>query len=262
LDSIFPIFLLTFIIGCASLPEKYPILPDIADPQAYLSATLDKIVDYHHLAAIANLKVHSSHGKLSIKAVIIVQKPTLLRLETLDFFSRPSLIFITDGELMDLFSPSENTLYSGDATRENLALFFGVSIEAIDAVHLFLGFPPILEYDASSISWKKEGKNYLFKVVSPDKSIQHFWVDPSLKRIVKYILFDAFQEPISEFSFNEFKSIDEARFPHKIELKFFLPQTEIMLHYRDIDLANPPSKDLFSLIPPPHVKRLPIEELF
>ena len=90
---------------------------------------------------------------------------------------------------------------------------------------------------------------------------QHVFVDPALRKITKYLLYNAAGEPLYMFLFRNFKAAGPHSYPGTIELTFFLSKTRITITCSDIDSTVPPDTGLFTIAAPGRAKTLPLEAL-
>jgi hypothetical protein len=255
------IFLLCVLVtatACAHKRLTYPPLPKLTDPEKYLQEVLRTAENHTHVSGLAKLKFSSLNRKLSTRNIFIVKRPYFIRLEVLGFFNLPSFYFVTDGNKINLFVPSKNSFYVGNATEENLSAILPIKLETKDIVQFLLGFPPVINnIEGSKISWMQDEKYYFFDI-SDTNTNQYLWIDPVHNRITKYILFEM-GELKSEFLFSDFKSVGGYLFPSKIELNYHRYQTNITVDYESQN-TNSVSMEMFRLTPPPQVKYLPYKD--
>lgn len=249
--------ILLIITGCAHKKIIYPPLTTLTNPEKYLQEVLTRAEVYTHISGLAKLTVASIDKRMSTKNIFFVKRPDFIRLEVLDFFNQTSLLFLTDGHKINLFVPSKNSFYSGDATEENLSAILGIRLRSSDIVQSFLGFPPVIDQKNSKISWMQDNNFYFFDIAN--KSTNHYlWIDPIHKRIQKYILLEN-GECTYEFSCSDFTSVEDYLFPSRVQIDYHHYHTKITIDYESIN-PNILSTNMFTFSPPPQSKHLPFED--
>lgn len=246
--------------GCAAFSIKYRPLPPLADPHTYLQSIITAQAP-SLFSATARIKTQSPQGKLNASAAIFARPASSLRIELYGFLNQLIFLFTTDGTAMNIYYPYSSSFYSGTVANQNLALFFGGTISPADAINLLCGLPPLLPFTFDRVVSTQESPWYQFELVSDGKLRQHIWIDPARRKIVKYILFDAFERPLREFAFADFTLIGDFMVPLKIELVFNESGTRLAVDYREVHIPHHLDNQLFIMPPPAGVKIYSLKEL-
>lgn len=93
------------------------------------------------LRALARVRVKDPDGTIASREAIIVERPARLRVEVLSAFGAVLVFTVDDGQLR-AYNSSEDALYAGAASPENLARYAGVGLAPTQLVDLLLGTPP------------------------------------------------------------------------------------------------------------------------
>jgi len=256
---LYPLSVAVFILffaGCVHFQPPYPVLKALADPSLYLQNVLIGADNSSCVAGLAKIFYQMPHKKVSSKAVISAQRPSLLRFEALDFFKQTSFVLIADGNQLNIFVPSKRTVYAGPATEENIRAIIGIRLHPDNLVSALLGFPPLVLSSSARISWKQDRNYYFFNILDED-TCQHVWVNPLLKRIERYACYENNQLKYA-FDFSNFTEIKNAFFPARIVVNCPQYQTIIALDYQSIQLGTS-APEMFTLPHHEHTTRLPIE---
>ena len=255
---IFLVFTLFLTFSCAhKSPSRLPILPHLSDPEQFLNEVLRNADIQNNVSGIAKLKFSSLGKKMTARYIFFAKHPYFFRFEMLSFFNQPILFFVSDGHKVKLYLPSENSLYVGDATEENLAAVIGVSFPPADVVRAFLGYTPAFDLPGSNISWKQDNSLYFFDISSQNIS-RFLWVDPEINRIIRYMLFET-DELKYELSFSDFKYTEGLLFPSKVDIVFHPNQSKITFEYQSLN-TDPVSMAMFTFTPPSQAKLFPFKD--
>jgi outer membrane lipoprotein-sorting protein len=252
--------LLLICSGCATFSIKHKPLPPLADPHAYLQSIVNAQAP-GSFSATARIKTQSQQGKLTARAAVFARTTSSLRVELYGFLNQLVFLFTTDGTTMSFFYPNSGSFYSGNVADQNLALLFGGKISPSDAVDLLCGLPPIIPFTYDRVVSTKDSSWYQIELISDSKLRQHIWIDPTRKKVVKYILYDASGKPLREFSFADFKLVGDFMVPLKIELIFNESGTRLAVEYQDVNIPHHIDNQLFIMTPPAGVKMYSLKEL-
>jgi outer membrane lipoprotein-sorting protein len=256
------LFMLWVMCGCAAVRPLSRALPPLKDPQQFLRSMLQDYVAIKHFSAMCRMKITSPRGSVSVKGIVAGLLPSSLRVEMFAFLNQLAFVFSTDGAAMSFYLPSRNTFYTGKAADGHLAFLYGADIRLHEAIALFLGYPSsIVLSDTGPATWQYDNDRYLFKLPSAGGRRQQIWVDFELNKITQYRLCDAAGNTVYDFSFSDFRPAGTHMVPYAINLYFHQSQTRINVTYSEMDTELLPDSGLFTLAPPAHAERLPLEEL-
>ena len=258
--SIFIVIVLSFFFfcSCAGIPVRQPLLPVLKDPADYLQEVIKKSQSINNVSGYAKLKINAAGQTSTTRNIFFVKRPDRIRIETLGFLSRPALFFVAGGMNMSIYVVQNNALYSGQTSAEIFERIIGMRLELPEIVVAFLGQPPLSECLKRNLSCSEDGNRYLFTLVCDDKK-QQLWVDPALKKITRYKLFEE-TSPVYEYAFSGFKLLDDHLFPLKIDIHHYTYTTDITLELESLSFDTIP-EDRFSIKPPQGASCFGIEKL-
>lgn len=130
--------------GCATValpPPVYRVTDENARIRAFVESARAGGAERRGLRALATLRLESPDGSGSTREVILVERPSRLRLETLSPLGQTQALLVTDGALFAFFDGRgfERGRVTADLLRER----FGMDLEPREAVRLFLAAPAI-----------------------------------------------------------------------------------------------------------------------
>ncbi len=255
------VFLISTLFACSGTLKKitHPALPSLTDPRSYLKEVIDAADSFKNLSGFVKIKGSTGNGNFSTKNIFFLKRPYYLRLEMLNFINQLSLLFIIDGQNIIVFIPSENSIYTGKATEENIAAITGLQLNARHVVQYLFGFPPVINIEGAELKWDQDKNYYFFEIIS-GSTMQFLWIDPVLKRITRYKRFVS-GVPELTCSFSDFKYRQGFLYPSKTELDFYPYKTKIVIGYDpdSLDMNSVPD-GIFRITPSPQTKFFPFED--
>jgi len=123
--------------GCASLPPRQPLPPDVLAARATLEA---RWRDFHDLRSLAEIRIQRGTRIDRLSGVLLLRAPASLRFEALAPFGTPLLVVASDADAVTLWEvPNERAFIarsSPDATRR----WLGLALGAEELVSLLAGY--------------------------------------------------------------------------------------------------------------------------
>lgn len=242
-------FIFFMLSGCISvkIPEStkapvdlpYDVLGKIAVPAS------GEIIK-----ATAKLTIKSSEGRYSRKVALLLKMPSCLRVETLPVFGPADFFLSANEKSLKVFFPGEGKFYVGKATRENLFLFFKVSLPPGDMVSILAGLPPqILDEDLSEYV---EGRLYRVDVRSAKRKLS-LWVNPDDYTLTRIEEVDN-GRVIYRATFRDHIVIGGTPYPERIDIAVHEPErANINVQYLDMEISREKDAAVFDLQTPPGV---------
>lgn len=256
--QIFLCILLLLIFGCAGKGRVRPeVLPE-KDPQACLKRTIGNAPDFKYLSGDAKLKIRSPEKNLTAKSIVFLEKNSRFHLQILNVFHQPQLLFLADTEVLQLYIPSENRLYYGEASPENIARLLGIRLDLIDFWHIFAGNPPLPPRENTGFTAGQQDAFAVFTFHNPPLKTE-IRVDRRTDRIVRYTTF-IHNRMQMKIDYSAFKPYDKHVFPSVIELSVPEKKFTLSLTYNRLEFT-PISENIFKLTLPLNVSVHPFSNL-
>lgn len=161
--------------GCASVPPRQPLPPDVVAAQAVLEA---RWRDFHDLRTQADLRIRRGKRVDRLSGVLLLRAPASLRFEALAPFGPPLLVVASDADAVTLWEvPSQSAIIarsSPDATRRWLGLALGPE----ELVSLLAGYalPARDPLSGQMLPPDDIGPSLLFETAD---GRQRIWLDPA-----------------------------------------------------------------------------------
>ena len=250
---------LALLAACAPKRVLYPPLPSVPVPKNYLAALLQSERYCREAYGTVKIKISSPVSTFSTKNIFFFKHPEFFRLEVLGFLSQTALLILADSKTIRLFVPSENRLYQGTSSPENIYLLTGMYLNHEDFLSFLLGHPPVSWSEASIITHQQDGNDYCFTIIDGTKK-QRLWINPEKNRVTSYIRFIHDVKEM-EFSAEEFADNLPCFLPSKAELCFNRLKTTCTVEYTTI-LPQDVPVEKFHFSPPASAIKLPLKEFF
>lgn len=252
------IFLLAvglYLSGCATLPVLPPQPPPVEDLLKQVNARLQAL---QGLKGLALVKVSSTGKNFQAQEVLFVQRPALLRIESLGPLGTPQLYLATDGRELSLYDPGENRYYRGPATASHLSSALPVVLEPEEAVALLLGGLPLIDHETSSLRADREKGLWVLDLVSTSRGErQSLWVHPQSFQILRA---EIHRSGLSRcLTFADFGQVQGLFFPKRIQLTSSEPRGQLSVEYQEVELNPAWEKQDFQLPVPRGAKVIPWE---
>ena len=115
------------------LPGRIVVGPDVP-PEKSLEILSRTIHETDRIVATAQIDLMTAQGHYPVRAALILQKPSYLRLEMLPVIGTPDFFLTATPDDMRIFIPSQGEFYSGKPSAENLARFLPWALNIEDIV--------------------------------------------------------------------------------------------------------------------------------
>jgi hypothetical protein len=201
------------------------------------------------LTGEARLKARTPQGRGASTLYVAVQRPGLLRLESMDFFGRPQSILVTDGQRFGLHQVAEGRFYRGPATAANLSRFLPVVLPAEELVGLLLGQAPVLVAEQRQARYDPEQGTWELTLRS-GPAVQRLKVDARDFKVRESLV-----EGVAAYDlrFSDVRQEGGAWVAHEVQLDAEQAGVRLELVYRDPEVNSAPDLSLYDLSPPPDV---------
>ena len=133
----------TVLGGCASLLDLVPEeknLRLVSRPvtEEILRTLKDREAKVTSLKAVLDLTVWYGGNRRYLQEVVVVERPDLVRLETIGWAGLTTLVVASDGRRLAAHAPLENTFLEGSPTPDNVAAVAGIRVAPAHLVRLLL----------------------------------------------------------------------------------------------------------------------------
>lgn len=246
------LFLSLLACGCADgLVFTRPVSPpDSAKIIRQAPGETDRIV------ATARMELSAAKGHYPLRAALILQKPSFLRLEALPVIGTPDFFLSATPKEMRIWIPSQNEFYAGSPSAENMARFLPWALDLEDLVMILSGSCPRLDADGLTYRHSEEGGGLRVDMKTPSGTSQTIWMEKSgpLTRLVRYA---PDGKEIYSVRYEGYAS--SLALPGKILLQWADREASLRVEYDDLKIEPSPDPSVFTLPVPDGVKILRLD---
>ena len=170
-------FAILFLVACPSdIPPPKNLVEDPAQMRSAITARSESLQSVRFKEVI--LEYFGKGERVKIRQLILVKKPTMLRVQTRVPGSEEILsLLVSDGDQFAMHRRDTNEYFHGTATPKNIGMLLPVNLSAADLVRVLFGGAPWDRFDnfsqsAPTLSWDRKVGNYLYKVQSAENSLE------------------------------------------------------------------------------------------
>ncbi|MGH2899217.1 MAG: hypothetical protein ACRDMZ_11130 [Solirubrobacteraceae bacterium] len=223
--------------ACAQLaaPGFAPIAGEDEAMRARVERAVAEAADRQSLRAVGKLRVEGPKGSGSVKQVVLVERPTRLRLETLNMLGQAATMLVTDGQRFAFFDGK--SLDDGDVSAEVLRERLGLAFTPSEAVGALLAAPQPVKWPPRAILARGAER----AVLLDDQSLR-FAEDGELAAIEAL---DAQGAVLWSAEYAAWRDVPGGRYPFKVVLVF--PETKLRAEFElsKAELNQPLDASLF-----------------
>lgn len=239
--------------ACAAVPRRVPaVSPGIGpgEAEAALAALAQAAEARRGLRGTLRLSLDGPEGSFRSTQVLLLERPSRLRVEVLGFLSQTVAVLTTDGERFDLFRASERRLERGPVYPGLLHDVARIDLEPDEAVAVLLGvprMPPGLH--VARVDATEEGGIALDLVDAPGALRRRVELGPGselraaeVRTLGGTVLWRA--------RFDDYRDVAGASFAHRVELRFPDSNTDVEVAFTSVELNPDLSDEAFVLVLP------------
>lgn len=230
--------------GLGALPEKSTEI---------ISRTVDET---DRIIATTQIELTTAQGYYPIRAALILQRPSWLRLEMLPLIGTPDFFLTATPGEMRIFIPSRGEFYSGKPSAENLARFLPWAINMEDLVMILSGTCPRLP--GKHVSSDRHAEDGLTRVEmnAPASESQTVWVEKN-GRLVKLVRKGADGKEIYRVHYDDYAP--EIPIARRIIIKMADPATSASVTYKNINIEKATDMSIFELAVSSGIKTISLD---
>ena len=223
------------------------------------------IKQYTHTELLQALKsrsrtVESIEGRITSKIIVngdsnaskqllVLKKPSFIRMDVLTPFGSPALTMATDGEFLDLQYHSENRFFSGQANGRNLSGLLSSSLNIKDLTEILSGTIPLISFDKEKSTVRLEKEGYRLTVEN-GSARQEILLESNGLYPMEGIIYGAKNKVLLTVRMDKYKKLKDIEFPMSIDLSIPLENYEMRIRYLDVALNEYTGMNAFQLNPP------------
>ncbi|MGA2782155.1 MAG: DUF4292 domain-containing protein [Smithella sp.] len=249
------IFLLLLAALASSCLKQIVIYPD-SPSEKILMTISSAVAEDDILSAIAQIDLVTIHGYQPARAVVIIKKPSYLRLELLPVIGTPDFFLTASPEKMSIFIPSKGEFYRGLPTVVNLERFLPWQFSIEDIVMIFSGTYPSLKEKVIAYQSYRE-KNFLrIEMKAKSGCSQIIWVGEN-NRLLKLVRNDEQGKEIYNVKYDHYDT--QNPIAGEITISMADGITSLSIKYSDLKIEKATDLSIFDLPIPANVKTITLD---
>jgi hypothetical protein len=243
--------LLFWATACATPTPFHPLPAEDPRPQQLIDRWVESASQRHGLRGLARLAVDRDDGSVRLrgKQLVILERPSRLRVEILGFLNQSLAVIATDGAGFEVYRAEDQSYETGDVDDRLLWNEAGIDLSPEEAVAVLLGVP-ISEPIHALAGAVRDGEGRIrVDLATPDGRVVEratFDVDGNLYALEAL---DRSGDVAWVAHFGGYRVVEGVSFAHSIDLDVRSGMTRAEILFRKIELNPELSPEMFHLIP-------------
>lgn len=181
--------------GCTHVLDLIPAEKDLARlsgpvTQGILRAVHEREAAVTSLHAVLDLTVRRKETREYRQEVIAIERPDLIRWESIGWGGVTSLVVVSDGRRFGAHALLQNIFIEGNATPDNVAAVTGLRVAPAHLVRLLLGLPPIpVQIEHTALYGPDDDHAYLLRE-QESSFTQRLWLSDDGLSLLRGELYD------------------------------------------------------------------------
>lgn len=222
-----------------------------------LTVAAPAIQETDRIVATAEIDLKTEQGHYPVRAALIVQKPSYLRLEILPVIGTPDLYLSATPDHLQIFIPSREEFYSGKPSAENLARFLPWGFNVDDIVMILSCDFPTPEGKISSRASDQEAGLTRFDLKTPSGFSQTLWFGRD-GRVEKLIRHAPDGREIFQVRYEDY--VSGSSLARKITIIQADHETRILVKYTDLKIVKATNLTVFELPVPAGIQKISLDK--
>jgi len=166
---------LTLAGGCASLPPRLPLPPDVLTTRAELET---RWREFRDLRSLTEITIRRAGRADRLSGVLLLRAPASLRFEALAPFGPPLLVVASDPESVTLWEVPQERAFIGRSTPDANRRWLGLALGSEELVALLAGYalPAPDPFSGTMLPADNIGPSVTFQTAD---GRQRIWLDPA-----------------------------------------------------------------------------------
>ena len=247
------LLLLALIVGgmsCQSAIPRHPLAPDDPRPRTLVAAWDEAARLRRGLRARATLAVDSEASSFRSNQVLVLERPSRLRVEVLGFLGQTLAVLVTDAERYEFLDTASRTYESGAVHDGLLWQYTRIDLSPDEAIDLLLG-APILDRTLVPIRAFETDRGTIQTDLADENGVVRERVAfDAAGHVTRFEVLDAAEALEWAARFEDYAAIEGGEVAHKIVLDIASGGSHAEITLRDVELAPALPAGLFQLRSP------------
>ncbi len=234
--------------GCQSVAPQRPLASDDPRPSALLRAWQEGASARRSLRGSARLAVDGESLHVRSKQILVVERPSRMRIEVQGLLSQTLAVLVTDGPRYQLFRAADRSFETGEVHPTLLWQVANLALTPEEAIDLVLGAPraalslaPLRAFEAA------DGEIVVDLGAGAARERFRFDAQGHLRAVERLA---AAGEIVWSAHFDAYAPVSGVAFAHSIRIEATQPATRARLDLSGVELNPSLPAELFHLRPP------------
>jgi hypothetical protein len=244
--------LLGWATACVTPTPFQPLSSADPLPRRLLDGWAESASHRQRLRGLARLAIDRDDGSLQLrsKQLVILERPSSLRVEILGFLNQSLAVIATDGDTFEVYRADGQSFEEGKVDADLLWNEAGIDLRPEEAVAVLLGVPVGEPLPApASAARDAQGRVRIDLPGPPGYAAQRVTFDPD-GRLSALETLDASGAVLWSAQFGAYREVDGSAFAHSIELDVRSGGTRAEITFRNVELNPELPPGIFQLPPP------------
>ncbi len=243
--------LLFWATACATPISFQPLPPGDPRPDQLLEDWVERASERQRLRGLARLAVDGHDGSVRLrgKQLVILERPSRLRVEILGFLNQSLAVITTDGEGFEVYRADGQSYETGEVDEHLLWKEAGIDLSPDEAVAVLLGVPISEPLPApANAARDAEGRIRIDLADARGFVVQRVTFDPA-GRLRAFEVLDDSGGVVWAAHFDAYRDVDGSPFAHSIEVDVRSGMTHAEISFRNVELNPDLPPEIFRLFP-------------
>jgi outer membrane biogenesis lipoprotein LolB len=256
-------FLLSLMLLCLAACARLPTAPVgegpvVQSPPDLLKQLETRASEIQSFKGKGNVSVVSPQKNYTGNALLTGYKPSLLRVDVLNFWGQSVVTFLVNQQELKLMSYSEGKLYRGPVNTTNLSRFIPLPISLNDFMAILTGRIAFEHYDKPALLESKDPMVYYLELTSRQGIDRvKLTIDSQNLNILAAQWLNPQGQEIMLAEFSEFITQGSITGPREIKLASGDQVNQVRVRYRELNYNPPASPEALELPVSGGVQELP-----
>jgi outer membrane biogenesis lipoprotein LolB len=256
------ILMLLSLSACARLPTapvgERPVVQSAPDLLKQLES---RAAEIQSLKGKGNVSVVSPQKNYTGNALVTEYKPSLLRVDVLNFWGQPVVAFLMNDQEIKLMVYPESKLYRGPANSTNLSRFIPLPISIKDFMAILTGRVAFDQYEKPVLAETKDPNLHYLELTSRGGNERlKLTIEAQSLNITTAQWQNPQGQETMQAEFSEFISQGTITGPREIKLASADQTNQVRIRFRDLNYNVPPAPEAMELTVSGGVQELPFPQ--
>ncbi|HEY8156751.1 MAG TPA: hypothetical protein VII72_21660 [Myxococcota bacterium] len=235
--------------GCRTAPTRLPLAEGDPRPAALLRAWQEGADARRALRGSARLAVDGEGPPIRSRQILVVERPSRLRVEVQGLLSQTLAVLVTDGPRFQLFRAEDRSFEAGEVRPGLLWQVASLDLTPEEAIDLVLGAPQLDPALAPARAYTEAGGEIGVDLADPAGRVRERRVFDAQGRLRRVERLAEDGEVAWSASFDEYQPVDGVAFAHAIRVEAAPRETRAELVLSGVELNPVLPADIFQLRP-------------